>query len=86
MIDSKTVHQTPLGRSLLLIEAILEDVVSTYTHSGGGGITSIKETATNVYAIEISQEERVDVITYEGDVSLDGIVVILNRDEGVKNS
>ena len=84
MIDSKTVHQTPLGRSLLLIEAILEDVVNTYAHSGGGGITSIKETATNVYAVEISQEERVDVITYEGDVSLDGIVVILKRDEGAK--
>ena len=37
----------------------------SYTEIGGGGISQIKLSATNTYVVSISQEERVDQITYE---------------------
>ena len=52
-------------KSQSLIDFVLKDILANYTHSGGGGITSIKETLTNTYEVSIAQEERVDVLTYE---------------------
>jgi hypothetical protein len=75
-----------LERSTCLIDAILKDVMATYTHVGGGGITGIKAVATNRYTVSISQEERIDLITYDLEVKPDGQVVITKRVEGTESS
>jgi uncharacterized pyridoxal phosphate-containing UPF0001 family protein len=38
--------ETPLKQSQEMIRAILKDLGETYTQVGGGGISSIKQTAT----------------------------------------
>ena len=68
-----------VARSRCIIEAILEDVGKTYKPTGGGGISMIKQDATNVYTVSISQEERKDLITYTVEVSDGGDVSIVDR-------
>ncbi len=60
-----------------MIDAVLKDAVRTYPLVGGGGISAITQTATNTYRVAISQEERVDLLTYDLDVRTDGQVTIL---------
>lgn len=55
---------TPLKKSHVMIQHILDDISETYTHSGGGGITQIQLSATDTYSVSIAQEERIDQITY----------------------
>lgn len=55
---------TPVSRSRAMIEAVLNDIADTYSPHGGGGITEIKQTATDTLRVSIAQEERVDLITY----------------------
>lgn len=59
---------TPVQESQEMIRTILADITINYMLGGGGGISKIKLTATNVYVVNISQEERVDQITYEMDL------------------
>lgn len=73
-----------LERSRCIIEAILKDVSETYDQVGGGGISMIKQEATNSFTVSISQEERIDLITYEVEVSTSGEVTIANRTTGTK--
>jgi len=74
-------QQTALKRSQEMIQFILNDLTKTYTHDGGGGISEIKETATNIFVVSISQEERIDQLTYELKVGADCKITILNRSE-----
>jgi hypothetical protein len=83
MKSSSTCGDTPLGQSLCMIEAVLNDVEATYTQTGGGGISGIKLIATKTYRVSISQEERVDTITYELDIK-NGKAVISNRTESAR--
>src|SRR5215813_5660148 len=71
-----------LELSRCMIEAILTDLSATYTRVGGGGITEIKMIATNTFTVSISQEERVDRVTYELRLKAGGGVEIVNRREG----
>lgn len=73
-----------LERSRCIIDAILKDVSETYDQVGGGGISMIKQEATNSFTVSISQEERIDLITYEVEVSTSGEVTIANRTTGTK--
>jgi len=61
-----------------VIKKILEDIPLNYDQVGGE-ISGIKLVATDVYIVSISQEERVDQLTYEIKVSQDCAVEILNR-------
>lgn len=76
---------SPVAQSRCVIAAILDDIGETYAPTGGGGIRSITQEATRVYTVAISQEERVDLITYEVSVSEDGAVSILSRKTGTKS-
>jgi hypothetical protein len=60
-----------------MIRAILDDISKSYTLPGGGGISKIRLDATNVYIVSISQEERIDEITYELDIDQNCKAVIL---------
>ena len=78
---SKVCAESALARTRCLIQMALDDLEATYPHVGGGGITQISAMATNVYRISISQEERIDHVTYEFEVKPDGRTVILKRTE-----
>lgn len=84
MTSDKSCLDNALSRTRCIIETILEDISATYTHVGGGGITAIKQDATNTYTVSISQEERVDLLTYEVEVGADGTIKIVNRSAGTK--
>lgn len=62
--NKKTNCQTALSRSAAIINQVLIDLNKTYKQVGGGGITSIQQTATDTYLVSISQEERIDQIHY----------------------
>jgi hypothetical protein len=74
---------TAISQSMCMIVAILDDVKASYTHVGGGGITEIKMIATNTYTVAISQEERVDLITYVLKIK-NGMAQITSRTESTK--
>lgn len=79
MGSTTTCQQTPLKKSQEMIQFILNDLTETYTQVGGGGITGIKLIATDTYVISISQEERIDQITYELEVDENCKITLLNR-------
>ena len=79
---SRVCGEPALARTRCMIQIALEDLEAIYSHTGGGGITEIKAVATDVYRISISQEERIDQVTYEFDVGPDGRTVIRKRTEG----
>jgi len=70
---------TPLEKSQNVIRFILDDLTDSYTHVGGGGISGIKQVATYTYVISISQEERIDQISYELEVGQNCETTILSR-------
>jgi hypothetical protein len=76
---------TPVKKSKAAIEAILSDLDSTYSEAGGGGISEIKQTRTNVYVVSIPQEERVDQFTYEVLVDDTCKVKILKKEPSTKS-
>jgi hypothetical protein len=84
MNPGSTCGKTALAQSMCMIEAVVKDVKATYTHVGGGGITEIKLVATKTYTVSISQEERVDLITYEFDIKPNGQLVLLKRSEDAR--
>ena len=63
--SSSLCQQNALQKSQSFIRFILDDLSRTYTQVGGGGISNIKQTATNTFRVSISQEERIDQISYE---------------------
>jgi hypothetical protein len=70
---------TAISQSQKYIRAILDDLSDSYTHVGGGGITKIELKATNTFEVSISQEERIDLITYELDMDDSCEVRIKNK-------
>ena len=48
-----------------MIRLILFDINANYKLAGGGGVSQIRETATNEFEVRLPQEERIDVIRYE---------------------
>ena len=72
-------------KSKVSIEAILTDLDSTYSQVGGGGISEIKQTRTNVYVVSILQEEMIDQLTYEVSVDEACKVKILRKEPSTKS-
>ena len=68
-------------KSSAAISFILSDLNSNYKNTGGGGITTIKLTQTNVYEVSIAQEERIDKISYEFEVDSACKVKLIHREE-----
>ncbi len=73
-----------IEQSKCVYEAILADVVQTYDRIGGGGISSIRQTATYAYTVSIAQEGQTDLIKYVVEIDEDGAVTILSRETSVK--
>ena len=85
MPSSVNCTENAITQSRCIIEAILNDIGETYHTVGGGGISSIKQDATWTYTVSISQEERVDQITYTVEITPEGKVAITHRKTGTKS-
>ena len=72
-------------KSKALIDHIFQDILNTYPHTGGGGVTSIKEVSTNTFEIYIAQEERIDVLLYELKIEDNCTVEQLKKTESTIN-
>jgi len=81
MVKNSECQQTAVKKSQEMIRFILNDLSATYTQVGGGGITGIKLTATKTFQISISQEERIDQISYELAIDKNCKITVLNRKE-----
>lgn len=66
-----------------MIRLALENIKTTYKLAGGGGITEIKLMATDVYRVSISQEKRIDHITFEFESKPSGELRISKRSESI---
>lgn len=71
-----------MSRSRSLIEAVLNDVAAAYSQEAGGGITDIRQAASDTYRVSIAQEERVDLITYSLAIDNSCHVSILTKEVG----
>ena len=79
--QKKSCMSNSIIKSQNLIDFMLKDILATYKHTGGGGITSLKEIATHIYEVSIAQEERVDVLTYELAIDNTCTVTLLKKSE-----
>jgi len=68
-----------------MLRTILDDLQKSYREFGGGGISNIKLSATNTYVVSISQEERIDQITYVMSVDNNCAAKIEKRTENSVN-
>ena len=83
-ISSKNIEHCGLSaieKSNALIQFVLNDIKSTYPHDGGGGISEIKQTQTNVFVVLIAQEERIDQLTYELSIDDSCKVALVKKEE-----
>jgi hypothetical protein len=74
-----------IDKSYAMIHFILDDIKDHYPNIGGGGITEIKQTKTNVFLISIAQEERIDQISYALSVDDECKVALLKKEESTIN-
>lgn len=65
-------------KSQEVFKAILKDLPDHYDQLGGE-ISEIRSPATNTYIVSISQEERIDQMTYVFEVGKDCKITILSR-------
>ena len=75
----------PVQQSICVYQAILADVAKTYTPRGGGGISSIVQTSTTTFTVQIAQEGRKDLLNYTVKIGADGKVEIVERTESTKS-
>jgi len=81
----KRCQMNAIERSKCIIEAILADISRSYTQVGGGGISAIKQNSTTSFTVSISQEERVDLLTYEATVDAKGKVSVKKTGEDTRS-
>ncbi|MCL2591147.1 MAG: hypothetical protein FWD67_09830 [Betaproteobacteria bacterium] len=84
MPAAKRCGSTALERSTCMIGLILADLKKNYGFVGGGGITSIRESASMSYTVELPQEERIDIFTYEFEMR-GGLIAVKSKKGTVKS-
>ena len=75
----------PVQQSICIYQAILADLAKTYRLRGGGGISSVKQTSSTTFTVEIAQEGRVDLLNYTVKVGSAGKVEIVGKTEGTQS-
>lgn len=78
-------ENTAIEKSHALIKFILDDIKATYPHVGGGGISEIKQTQTNLFVVLIAQEERIDQLSYELTIDKNCEVSLVQKKESAIN-
>src|SRR5262245_3215387 len=82
---SRTCAMEPVQQSISDYQAILADVAKTYKTRGGGGISSIVQTSTTTFTVQIAQEGRTDLLNYTVKIGADGKVDIVGKTESTKS-
>ena len=75
----------PVQQSICIYQAILADVAKTYTRRGGGGISSIVQTSTTTFTVQIAQEGRQELLNYTVKIGPDGKVEIVGKTEDTRS-
>ena len=75
----------PVQQSICIYQAILADVAKTYAQRGGGGISSIVQTSTTTFTVEIAQEGRKDLLNYTVKIGSGGKVEIVDKKQGTQS-
>jgi hypothetical protein len=85
--DTDTVVNCPsaLGKSTAIIHALLVDLNKNYTHTAGGGITEIRQSASDSFVISVAQEERIDQFHYRIKIDDNCRVQIIHKAEATKS-
>ena len=78
-------NNSAIKKSSLLIRYVLDDIEKNYHHTGGGGISEIKQTQTNVFVVSIAQEERIDQLTYAMEIDDGCKITLLEKSESTIN-
>jgi len=84
-LQQRTCAMDPVQQSICIYQAILADVAKTYKPSGGGGISSIKQTSTTTFVVQIAQEGRHDLLNYSVKIGPAGKVEIVGKTEGTQS-
>jgi len=82
---SRTCAMDPVQQSICIYHAILADVAKTYAQRGGGGISSIVQTSTTTFTVQIAQERRKDLLNYTVKIGSDGGVTIVDKAESTQS-
>ena len=82
--QSRTCVMNPIQQSICIYQAILADVAKTYTLRGGGGISSIVQTSTTTFTVQIAQEGRKDLLNYTIRIGSGGKVAIVDKAESTQ--
>lgn len=83
--QSRTCAMDPVQQSVCIYEAILADVAKTYTLRGGGGVSSIVQTSTTTFTVQIAQEGRKDLLNYTVKIGSGGKVEIVDKTESTQS-
>jgi hypothetical protein len=83
--QARTCGMDPVQQSICVYEAILADVAKTYTLRGGGGISSIVQTSTTTFTVQIAQEGRKDLLNYTIKIGSGGKVEIVDKTESTQS-
>jgi hypothetical protein len=83
-MTSKTCKDDNLHRSICMVELILADLSAHYDGVSGGGVSEIRQLATDVYAVSLPQEERKESFTYTFEAK-GGTVTLKAKVPGVKS-
>jgi len=78
-------ENSAVEKSYALLHFILDDIKATYPHVGGGGISEIKQTHTNIFVVSINQEERIDQLSYELSIDKNCSVSLVKKEESTIN-
>ena len=75
----------PVQQSICIYQAILADLAKTYSQRGGGGISSIVQTSTTTFTVQIAQEGRKDLLNYTVKIGSGGKVEIVDKKQGTQS-
>jgi hypothetical protein len=81
----RTCAMDPVEQSICIYQAILADVAKTYSLRGGGGISSIAQTSTTTFTVQIAQEGRKDVLNYTVKIGSGGKVEIVDKKQSTQS-
>jgi len=74
----------PVQQSVCIYQTILADVEKTYRPRGGGGISSIVQTADTTFKVKLLQEGRIDHLDYTVRIGAGGKVKIVDKKESTQ--
>jgi hypothetical protein len=83
--QSRTCVSNPIRQSICIYEAILADVAKAHMLQGGGGISSIVQTSTTTFTVQIAQEGRKDLLNYTVKIGSGGKVEIVGKTESTQS-